>query len=141
MLKKTLLSLVVAIGLTSSLGANDQLKADMGTLASALSEVQIGFFTNDKYATLKAAAELKKHVQTTLGDKKKITNLLPADLQYKSSIAINSSEMIAKYIDEIEDILTDRNMRMINKQMKSQKAFVEIQNQCFRCHNLVRDWQ
>ena len=43
MLKKTLLSLVIAVGLTSSLGANDQLKADMGTLASALSDVQIGF--------------------------------------------------------------------------------------------------
>ena len=141
MLKKTLLSLVLTLGLTSSLVANDKLKADMGQLAGTLSAVQMGFFSNDKQATLDSLATLRKEVSTMLGDKETIKGLLPENVQHKASIAINSADMIKKYSDEITAILNDRNMRMINKQMKTQKAFTGIQNQCFRCHNLVRDWQ
>ncbi len=141
MFKKTLLSLVVCVGLASSASAQEELKADMSKMAADLSAVQIGFFTNDKKETLSSLMELKGIVYKTIGDKKTITKLLPEDVKYKSSIAVNSAELINRYIDEIEDILKDKNMRMINRQMRSQKAFLEIQKQCFRCHNLVRDWQ
>lgn len=141
MLKKTLLSLVVCAGMVSSLSAQEQLKAEMGKMAADLSAVQIGFYTNDKKATLASLMELKGSVYKSIGDKKTITNLLPEDVKYKSSIAINSAELINRSIDEIEGILKDKNMRMIDRQMKSQKAFLEIQKQCFRCHNLVRDWE
>lgn len=141
MFKKTLLSLVVCVGFTSSAIAQDELKADMGKMASELSSVQIGFFANDRKGTLASLMALKETVDKSIGDKKTITNLLPEDVKYKSSIAINSAELIDKYIDEIETILKDKDMRMINRQMDSQKAFLEIQKQCFRCHNLVRDWE
>lgn len=141
MLKKTLLSLVVCVGLVSSVNAQEELKANMNTMASNLSSVQMGFFKNDKKATLASIIELKKNVYHILGDEKAITKMLPADVQYKSSIAVNTAELINRHIDEIEDILTDKNMRMINRQMRSQKAFLEIEKQCFRCHNLVRDWE
>lgn len=141
MLKKTLLSLVLSLGLTVTLGANDKLKAEMAQLSASLSAVQTGFFTNDKQATLASVLTLKKEVTTMLGDKETIKGLLPEAVQHKTSIAINSADMIKKYSDEIIAVLNDRDMRMINKQMRTQKAFAGIQNQCFRCHNLVRDWQ
>ena len=113
----------------------------MGKLSHTLTQVQSGFLSSDKAATLKAVAALKKESAEILGDEEKITKLLPEDLRYKASIAINSAHMIAKNADEIERILNNKDMRMINRQMRSQQAFEEIQNQCFRCHNLVRDWQ
>ena len=140
MFKKTLMSLVVCIGLSSSVSANE-LQNDMGILAGDLSGVQIGFFTNDKKATLEALDSLQIAVKKYLGDKDMITKLLPEEIKYKASIAVNSAEMIDKSIVKIKEVLKDKNMRMINRQMKTQKAFLEIQNQCFRCHNLVRDWQ
>ena len=141
MLKKGILSLVISLGLTTGLAANDKLKADMGKLAASVSEAQAGFFANDKSATLAAVIKLKKEVRAILGDEKSIKALLPAEIQYKSSIATNTAEMIERYAQQIESTLNDRNMRMINQQMRSQTAFTKILDQCFRCHNLVRDWK
>ncbi|MEA3370508.1 MAG: hypothetical protein U9Q40_04145 [Campylobacterota bacterium] len=141
MLKKSLVSLLLCAGLASSVGAQEELKADMGKMAADLSAVQIGFFSNDKKGTLTSLMDLKKIVYKSIGDKDTITKLLPEDIRYKASIAINSAELINRQIEKIEAILKDKNMRMINRQMKSQQAFLEIQQQCFRCHNLVRDWQ
>jgi len=140
MIKKGFLTLVLSCVLVSGAMAGE-LKKDMTKIAHTLSQVQMGFFSSDKVSTLKYLQELKTTTKAVLGDKEKITKLLPKDVKYKSSIAINSAHMIVKYVDEIESILNNKNMRMIKRQMQSQKAFVNIQNQCFRCHNLVRDWK
>ncbi len=140
MIKKTLIGLFVCVGLSSSLVAGD-IKAEMNQLAGTVTSLEMGFFTNDKKATLEAVALLKKHIKDYLGDEASVKKTLPEHLQYKSSIALNSAEMIEKYADEIEATLNAKNMKMINRQMSSQKAFLEIENQCFRCHNLVRDWK
>jgi len=141
MLKKTLLTVVLSLGLASSLYAGDQLRADMQILSATMSDVQFGFFKNDKVATLAAVMKLNKETSEILGDKKTITALLPDEVKYKASIAINSADMISRYAKEIEDVLNDKNMKAIEKEMKTQRSFLDIQNQCFRCHNLVRDWK
>ena len=140
MLKKTLLGLVISLGLSSNLVASD-LKADMAQIGATMTEANMGFLTNNKAATLAAIIKLKKEAHGVFTDKKTITALLPDDVKYKASIAINSAQLIEKYTTQIEEDLNNRSLRMINKQMRTQKAFVEIQKQCFRCHNLVRDWQ
>lgn len=141
MLKKQLVGLVFSLGLISSAVANDALKAEMGTMAGSLSAAEMGFYSNDKKSALSNLLQLKKEVHKTIGDEKTITNLLPEELKYKASIAINSARLIEQNIDEIEATLKDKDMRMINRQMRTQKALLEIQTQCFRCHNLVRDWE
>jgi len=141
MLKKTLVGLVVCLGLSSGVVASDKLQENMGNLAGSLSSLQMGFLTNDKKMAISSAESLRKHISVYLDDKDAITKLLPSEIQYKSSIAINSAHMINKYALQIEKVLKDKNIRMINRQMRSQKAFLDIQNQCFRCHNLVRDWE
>ena len=140
MLKKMLISAIVSLSVASCVNAGE-LKTDMDMLSGSVSAIQQGFFTNNKAFTLDSLAKFRKDVKAVLGDKETITKLLPEDLKYKASIAINSAEMIDKYIAEIEDTLTDKNIRMIKRQMASQKAFLNIQAQCFRCHNLVRDWE
>ena len=140
MFKKTLLSLLVCLGVSSSVVAGD-LKKDMNELATNMTELQMGFYTNDKSMTLNAALRLKEHVVKTLGDEETITALLPNELKYKASIAINSAKIIVRDLDDITTTLSDKNMRMIKRQMRTQKALIDIQNQCFRCHNLVRDWE
>lgn len=143
MLRKTLVSVIVCLGLSSTVvsAGNAELKEGMGQLSGSVSALQMGFFTNDKDITLDAVKTLRENVQKYLGDKDKVTKLLPESLQYKSSIAVNSAQMIEKNAIIIEKALADKNMRMINRQMSTQKALLEIQNQCFRCHNLVRDWE
>ncbi len=141
MFKKGILGLVISLGLSTGLAANDTLKADMAQLAKSVSAAQAGFFANDKAMTLAAIVKLKTDARKILGDEKSIKALLPKEIQYKSSIAVNSADMIVKYAQQIEDTLDDKNMRMINQQMRSQTAFTEILDQCFRCHNLVRDWK
>ncbi len=142
MFKKVLVSGLVSLSIVSSVSANGyDLKTNMAMLSATFSSVEQGFLTNDKKATLKALDSFQKEVDELLGDKKNITRLLPEDLKHKSSMATNTATSIDKYIDEIRVILKDKNMRMINRQNRSQKAFVNIQQQCFRCHNMVRDWE
>ncbi|MEA1982329.1 MAG: hypothetical protein U9N39_02195 [Campylobacterota bacterium] len=143
MLKKTLVSVIVCLGLSSTVvsAGNAELKVGMGELSGSVSALQMGFFTNNKHVTLDAIKTLRANVQKYMGDKDTITKLLPQNVQYKASIAINSAEMIEKNAIAIEKALGDKSISMINRQMGTQKAFLEIQNQCFRCHNLVRDWE
>jgi len=140
MLKRIFISTFVCVSMSSIVNGGE-LKTDMGMLAGSISALQIGFFTNDKQVTLDAAKTLRKHVKDFLGSEEKIKSLLPENLRYKSSIALNSAEMIDRNAAKIEKDLKDKNMRMIQRQMNTQRAFLDIQNQCFRCHNLVRDWK
>lgn len=143
MLKKTLVSIVVCLGLSSSAFAQESmnLKEGMGALSGSVSALEMGFLTNDKKATLEAVKMLRENVKKYMGDNDTIIKLLPEEVKYKSSIALNSAQMIEKYAAEIKKSLSDKSINGINRQMNTQKAFLEIQNQCFRCHNLVRDWE
>lgn len=141
MLKKKFVSLVFSLGLITSVVANDELKGEMRIIADSLSKAQMGFFSNNKAAALSSLEKLRGDVKKTIGDEEKIISLLPDELKYKSSIAVNSARLIERNIDLIEEILKKKNIRMINRQMTTQKALQDIQAQCFRCHNLVRDWE
>lgn len=142
MLKKVLLSGLVSLSLATGVSANGfDLKTNMNMLSATLSDVERGFMTNDKASTLVALDKFQKEMNTLIGDKENITRLLPKDLKHKAPMATNTATMINKYVEEIKVILIDKNMRMINRQNKSQKAFLNIQGQCFRCHNMVRDWE
>ena len=142
MFKKVLVSGLVSLSIVSSVSANGyDLKTNMTMCLPHFQVQSKAFLTNDKKATLKALDSFQKEIDELLGDKKNIERLLPEDLKHKSSMATNTATSIDKYIDEIRVILKDKNMRMINRQNRSQKAFVNIQQQCFRCHNMVRDWE
>jgi len=141
MIKKILVSGLVSLSIATGAAAQEELIQEMNTLTGSLYEIQRGFLTNDKKMALDALANFEKDVKAYLGDEKSIKKLLPNEVKHKSSIAINSAKMINKHVVEIRKTLKDKNMTMINRQMRSQKAFLDIQNQCFRCHNLVRDWK
>jgi hypothetical protein len=141
MLKKILLSGIVSLSIVTSVAAQNELINEMNTLTGSLYEVQRGFLTNDMDSALKSLDTFEKDVSAYLGDETAIKRLLPKKLKHKSNIAINSANMIGKHIQDIRVILKDKDLPMISRQMSSQKAFMEIQYQCFRCHNLVRDWQ
>ncbi len=142
MLKKVLIGGLLSFAIVSSASANSyDLKTNMDLLASTFSDVQQGFLTNNEEVTLASLVKFQKEIDELLGDKDNITKLLPDDLKHKASMATNTATMIDKYIAEIKSILNDKKMPMIDRQNKSQKAFVNIQVQCFRCHNMVRDWE
>lgn len=141
MIKKVLISGLVSLSIATGLSANDLLKEEMNTMSGSLYDIQRGFLTNDKKYTIDSLAKFRKDVKSYLGDEKAIKKSLPENVKHKSSIAINSAKMIEKHASDIEKALSDKNLTMINRQMRTQKSFLEIQNQCFRCHNLVRDWE
>ena len=139
MLKKTLVGLVLGASLVSSLNA-ETLKHDMDVLATSLSSVQRAFLLNNREMSVQLLADLKKNIKHTLGSKEKVISLLPDKLKYKSRIAVNSGRMINQYINQIDEIYTDKKLKNIEAQMESQDALIKIQEQCYKCHNLVRDW-
>ena len=141
MIKKMLVTGLISLSIATGAAAQEQLINEMNTLTGSLYEIQRGFLTNDKKMALAALDNFEKDVEAYLGNEDAIKKLLPEEVKHKSSIAINSAKMIGKKIKEIRKTLKDKNMTMINRQMRSQKAFIGIQNQCFRCHNLVRDWK
>jgi len=139
MFKKALVSLVVSAGIVSSLNA-ETLKHDMNILATSLSSVQRAFLLNDREKSVRLLIDLKKNITHTLGNKEKVVNLLPDELKFKSRIAINSGKMINQYIEQIDAIYEDKSLKHIEAQMEAQDALLNIQVQCYKCHNLVRDW-
>lgn len=142
MIKKVVIGALLCLGIVTSASANGyDLKTNMNLLAATFSDVQQGFLTNDEAATLASLETFQKEIDDLLGDKDNITKLLPEKLKHKASMATNTATMIDKYIAEIRDILKDSKMPRIDRENKSQKAFVNIQVQCFRCHNMVRDWE
>ena len=139
MFKKAVISLVVSAGIVSSLNA-ETLKHDMNILATSLSSVQRAFLLNDREKSVRLLIDLKKNITHTLGNKEKVVNLLPDELKFKSRIAINSGKMINQYIEQIDAIYEDKSLKHIEAQMEAQDALLNIQVQCYKCHNLVRDW-
>ena len=139
MLKKTLVGLVISAGLVSSLGA-ESLKYDMEILAANLASTQRAFLLNDKKQSVKLLADLKKSIHHTLGSKEKVVALLPKDVKYRSRIAVHSGRMITQYIDQIDEVFADKKISNLEAEMETQDALLHIQAQCYKCHNLVRDW-
>ena len=140
MLKKTLVSVVVSLGLVSSLSA-DSLKGKMDMMANSMSSIQYAYLANNREMAIQALAGLKKTVDSALSSEDYIRKMLPKALKQRSSIAINSARLISENISKIEAIAVDKKTSAIKREMKAQEAFANIQEQCFRCHNLVRDWK
>lgn len=133
---------LISLALASGLSANGyDLKTNMNLLSAAMSDVQRGFLTNDNASTLIALDKFQKEVDDLLGDRENIEKLLPQDKKQKASMATNTATLMDKYANEIRTVLNDKEMKMIDRQNKTQKAFLNIQGQCFRCHNMVRDWE
>jgi len=154
MIKKILISGLLSVCVASSLSAAEpkaveskvvkpkavELKEGMNAMSGSLYDLQRSLLTNDKKVALSATKKLRTQLDSVIGNEKTIKALLPEEVKHKSSIAINSAHLIEKAITKIEKTLNDRTMNAINKQMRTQKAYLAIQTQCFRCHNLVRDW-
>ncbi|MDA3947166.1 MAG: hypothetical protein PF439_10865 [Helicobacteraceae bacterium] len=142
MLKKVLISGLFCLSIATTANANGyDLATNMKMLASTFLSVQEGFLSNDKASTLVALDKFQKEVDDLLGDKRNIERLLPEDLKHKASMATNTATLMDKYVNEIREDLNDKDMSMIDRQNKTQKIFLNIEGQCFRCHNMVRDWE
>lgn len=139
MLKKSLVGLLLSLGVVSVLSAGD-LKNDMSQMSRLVNTIQYGFLANKKDTLDRSVPELRKYVQSLLDNQDAMIKLLPEESQYKSSIAVNSGELIVKYAKEIEDQLNNSNEKMITRHLKAQEALSKMEFQCFRCHNLIRDW-
>jgi len=141
MIKIILLSGLIALSVITNVSAKNVTDKKTSSHLNSMYDMQRGFLTNDKKMTLDSLAKFKKEVKASIGDVDVINKLLPENIKHKSSTALNTANMINRHVVEIEKVLTEKNIRMINRQMRSQKAFLDIQNQCFRCHNLVKDWK
>ena len=109
----------------------------MKTLVDSMHSIEYGFLTNDKNITKNSIDNFKVQINKIFNSEDIIKNFLPHKLKHKSSTAINSVKIINRSILEIEKVLADENIRVVNRQRRTQKSFLEIQNQCYRCHNLM----
>jgi hypothetical protein len=140
MLKKFIVGSLVCLSVASASSNEYDLKTNMNLLGSEISQVQDAFLRGDKKVAIDGLEKLQKHIGP-LFEEKNIKGMLPEDMKHKASIAENSAKMMAQSIDKIEGILKDRNLRAVDRSKNAQREFQNIQTQCFRCHNLVRDWK
>ncbi len=135
-----LIKSLVIVGLVSSLNAADyDLKSNMHMISLEMLAVQQGIMSNNDEATLDALKRFNGSINELLGDKESITKLLPESKKDKAPMAVNSAHTINLYIDNISVAINNKELDELQKQNKTQKAFMNIQEQCFNCHNLARD--
>lgn len=140
MLKKIVMGTVASICLVSSLNAAN-IKQEMNVLTNSLSSVQRAFMENDRDKSIRLLADLKINIHKVLGSEKKVHKLLPDKFQDKTKIALTTGKIINENIYKIEAIYYDESLNALQAQMKSQEVLLDIQRQCFKCHNLIRDWE
>jgi hypothetical protein len=139
MLNKIVLTAVASFCIASSLSA-DKIKTEMGILSNSLSSVQRAFMEDDRDKSIRLLADLKISIHKVLGSERKVLKLLPKELQDKKNIALNTGKIINENIDKIQAIYFDESLTNIQAQIQSQELILDIERQCFKCHNLVRDW-
>ena len=143
MKKKLVISVLLILGLAtaSNAGSTYDLKTNMNLLSANFSDVQQGILRNDCDVTEVALKKFKKEVDSLLGDRERMKKLLSKDLKKKAVMATNTANNMDKYIAEMQAAISNKSLKKIDRQNRTQKAYLNIQNQCFRCHNMVRDWE
>ena len=140
MVKSIVIKALVLVGVASSLNAAEyDLKSNMYQISMEMFAVQQGLMSNNDEATLEAVQQFKSSVNVLLGDKDNITKSLPEGKKDKAPMAVNSAHTINLYMDQISAAINNKNLNDLQKQNKTQKAFMNTQEQCFNCHNLARD--
>ena len=140
MVKNIVIKALIVTGLVSGLSAADyDLKKNMQKMSMEMFTLQQGIMSSDDKATLSALKQFKSSVNELLGDKESITKLMPEGKKDKAPMAVNSAHTLNLYMDEISTAINDKNLNDQEKQNKTQKAYINIQGQCFHCHNLARD--
>lgn len=134
---------IVAIGLVtllfSSLSAYD-LKSNMLLLNAELSEVQRAFISSDQAAVEDSIKRFDKHAQELLGNKEKISGMLPEKKKSKANEAVMSAQIISHNVQIILDAIENKyNQSGQVRREEAQRAYTYIEHACFRCHNIVRD--
>ncbi len=139
MVKKILVGIVVSASIVSALSA-DTLKDGMKKLEHSFLSVQNAYLLNDRDNAMKALSDLRINVHHYLGTDEKVRKLLPADLKDREKIGVNSGRLIKESITNIENIYFSKKLNKIQAEVKAQDELINIEKQCFKCHNLVRDW-
>jgi len=139
MVKKILVGIVVSASIVSALSA-DTLKDGMKKLEHSFLSVQGAYLLNDRDNAMKALSDLRINVHHYLGTDEKVRTLLPKDLKDREKIGVNSGRLIKESITKIENIYFSQNLNKIQAEVKAQDELINIEKQCFKCHNLVRDW-
>ncbi|MGB5966627.1 MAG: hypothetical protein WBF77_12995 [Sulfurimonadaceae bacterium] len=140
MVKNIVIKTLIVTGLVSGLSAADyDLKSNMRQMSMEMLAVQQGIMSNSDKATLDALKQFKSSVNHLLGDEDSITKLMPDSKKANAPMAVNSAHTINQYMDEISAAINNKNLNDLEKHSKTQKAFMNIQGQCFHCHNLARD--
>lgn len=129
---------------TSSLSATDfDLRSNMIKLNSELNDLQRAFMTSDKKAVVVALDRLSKDANDLLGNKEKMLEALPNDMdkrKHKVNVAIQNARSIEVNANTIREAIAAKDkLSVLKRQAIAQKAYTNILNSCFECHNLVRD--
>jgi len=140
MKKRTLLTGLIALALsTSTLSAFD-LKSNMLMLNAELNEVQQGFMTSNQEGVSNAIKRFAKNAQDLLGNKDKFASMLPKGKEHRATEALNSARIISHNVQIIEDAIANKhNVSERKRREESQRAYTYIEHACFNCHNIVRD--
>ncbi len=140
MKKRTLLTGLIALALsTTTLSAFD-LKSNMLMLNAELNEVQQGFITSNEAGVSDAIKRFAKNANDLLGNKDKIAAMLPKGKEHKATEAVNSARIIAHNVQIIEDAISNKhNLSERVRREEAQRAYTYIEHACFNCHNIVRD--
>lgn len=140
MTKQTIITGLLALGLSFTSANAYDLKTNMLLLNAEFSEVQQGFIASNEEGVSDAIRRFAKDAQELLGNKEKFAAMLPEGKKHKAAEAVRAAHIIDTntqiIIDEIDNKYKHSEQ---SRRENAQRAFSYIQNACFRCHNVVRD--
>ncbi|MEA1918472.1 MAG: hypothetical protein U9N52_01425 [Campylobacterota bacterium] len=131
---KVIISTLVALALSTSASANEELKVNMYKLNNHMIQMQAAFIEGDKSKAIKAVNALEEESHKLFDKESDIKRMLPEDKRFKSRIAVTSASMIQNSIVTIKDSIDGE------RRDTAQNAYLDLQRACMHCHNLVRDW-
>ncbi len=140
MIKNTIITGLLTLGLGVSSASAYDLKTNMLLLNAEFSEVQQGFISSNKEGVSSAIRRFATDAQELLGNKAKFADMLPEGKKHKAAEAVKAAQIIAVNTQIIIDEVDNKyNHSEQSRRENAQRAFGYIQNACFRCHNVVRD--
>jgi hypothetical protein len=131
---KIIVSALVALALSTSVSASEELKVNMHKLNNDMIQMQAAFIEGNKDKALKAVTALEEESHRLFDKESDIKKMLPEDKRFKSRIAVTTASIIQNNIAVIKDSMGNE------RRETAQNAYLDIQRACMHCHNLVRDW-
>jgi hypothetical protein len=131
-MKKCVL-IIFSIFMVANLEAADLLNTAMKDMRDGMTQVQDGFFYNNKASLLDGIEKIKK-ANILFQDEKSAETILPLDKKKYSKIAYVSVQNLNNYLTSMKDFVNADSL------VNASDSYSGVVRSCTHCHAITRGW-